>query len=137
MNDTVPAKPHPDMTAESRPYWEALLRHKLLLQRCAQCGRIRHYPRPLCDACHSFACEWVEASGEARVHSWMVAHHPYHPAFRQDLPYTLITADLAEGVRLLAPLRGAEPEALRLGQRLVLGFEDVDPGLTLPAFRLA
>jgi uncharacterized OB-fold protein len=67
----------------------------------------------------------------------MVAHHPYHPAFRQDLPYTLITADLAEGVRLLAPLRGAEPEALRLGQRLVLGFEDVDPGLTLPAFRLA
>jgi uncharacterized protein len=137
MSQPMPGKPRPEMTEDSRPYWEGLKRHKLLLQRCGACGRLRHYPRPLCDACHSFTCEWVEASGDARVHSWMVAHHPFHPSFRDDLPYTLVTADLAEGVRLLAPLHDARSEMLRPGRRLRVDFEDVDLDLTLPVFRLA
>jgi uncharacterized OB-fold protein len=97
---------------------------------------VRHYPRPLCDACHSFAVDWVEASGEATVHSWTVAHHPFHPAFRPELPYTLVTADLPEGVRLLAQLWGAGPEALRIGLPLRIGFEENGEGPTLPVFRL-
>lgn len=136
MHDALPPKPRPDWTADSRPYWESLVRHRLVLQRCAGCGRIRHYPRPLCDVCHSFAAEWVEASGDAVVHSWTVAYHPFHPAFRPELPYTLVTADLREGVRLLAQLRGAGPEALRPGVRLRLDYEDIDQDLTLPVFRL-
>jgi uncharacterized protein len=136
MGGARPAKPRPDWTPESRPYWEGLALHRLLLQRCADCGRIRHYPRPLCDGCLSFASDWVEASGEATVHSWTVAHHPFHPAFRAELPYTLVTADLPEGVRLLAQLRGAGPEVLRSGLRLRLDYEDIDLELTLPVFRL-
>jgi uncharacterized OB-fold protein len=66
-----------------------------------------------------------------------VAHHPFHPAFRAELPYTLVTADLPEGVRLVAQLRGAEAEALHLGRRLRLDYEDIDATLTLPVFRLA
>jgi uncharacterized OB-fold protein len=133
MSDTTtPPKPMPEPTAESRPYWDGLADHKLMLQRCADCGRVRHYPRPLCDACHSFAVEWVQAAGTASVHSWTVAHHPFHPGFRADLPYTLVTADLPEGVRLLAQLRGVGPEALRPGMPLRVGFEDNGQGLTLP-----
>jgi uncharacterized protein len=136
MTEAMPAKPRPEATEDSRPYWDGLRHHRLLLQRCADCHRLRHYPRPLCDACHSFACDWVEASGAASVHSWTVAHHAFHPAFRDDLPYALVTADLAEGVRLLAPLRGAGPEALRLGRPLRVDFEEVDADLILPVFRL-
>ncbi|MCB4821339.1 Zn-ribbon domain-containing OB-fold protein [Roseicella aerolata] len=132
----MPRKPVPEPSADSRPHWEGLAAGRLLLQRCGACGRVRHYPRPLCDSCHSFAVDWVEASGEAAVHSWTVAHHPFHPAFRPDLPYTLVTADLPEGVRLLAQLRGAGPEALRIGLPLRIGFEENGEGLTLPVFRL-
>ena len=133
----MPPKPSPEMTDDSRPYWAGLAKHKVLLQCCAQCGQVRHYPRPLCDACLSFAVSWVEASGEATVHSWMVAHHPFHPGFREDLPYTVVTADLPEGVRMVAQLRGAGPEALQPGARLRIGFEEVALDLTLPVFRLA
>jgi uncharacterized OB-fold protein len=136
MPDILPSKPIPEPSAESRPYWEGLAAHRLLLQRCARCGLVRHYPRPMCDACHSFAVEWVEASGKAVVHSWTVAHHPFHPGFKQELPYTLVTADLPEGVRLLAQLRGAGPEVMRIGLPLRVGFEDNGQGLTLPVFRL-
>ena len=67
------------------------------------------------------------------MHSWTVAHHAFHPAFKADLPYILITVDLPEGVRLMAPFRGAEA-ALRLELPVRLIFEDLSPDLTLPAF---
>lgn len=132
----LPPKPQPEPSEGSRPYWEGLVAHRLLLQRCAACGRVRHYPRPLCDACHSFEVEWIEASGEARVHSWTVAHHPFHPGFKAEPPYTLVTADLPEGVRMVAQLRGAGPEALRPGLPLRIGFEATREGLTLPVLHL-
>lgn len=137
MGDAIPPKPLPEPTPESRPHWAALQEGRFLLQRCTGCGRIRHYPRPLCEACHGFAHDWVEAAGKARVHSWTVAHHPFHPAFRADLPYVLVTADLPEGVRVLARLKDAGPEALQAGAPLRLSVEDRGDGQPLPVVRLA
>ncbi|GGC49361.1 hypothetical protein GCM10011504_29770 [Siccirubricoccus deserti] len=136
MSTAVPGRPMPEATPESRPYWEGLERQALMLQRCANCGLVRHYPRPMCDACQSMATDWVEASRDATVHSWTVAHHPFHPAFRAELPYVLVTADLPEGVRLLAQLRGGTAEALRPGLPLRVEFEANAEGLTLPVLRL-
>lgn len=135
MTDTP--KPMPEISPETRPYWDGLAAGRLLLQRCTGCGTIRHYPRPLCPACHSFDHDWVEASGTAAVHSWTVAHHPFHPAWRGAPPFALVTADLPEGVRILAPLRDAGPEALRIGAPLRIGIEDNGQGLALPVLRLA
>jgi uncharacterized OB-fold protein len=137
MSQTMPGKPMPDPSPEAKPYWDGLAQGRLMLQRCADCGRIRHYPRPMCDTCHSMVAEWVEASGEATVHSWTVAHHPFHAAFRAELPYVLVTADLAEGVRLLAQLRDAGAEVLRPGLPLRVGFEDNGEGLVLPVLHPA
>ena len=135
MITAMPTKPVPEPTPESRPYWEGLAEGRLMLQRCADCGRVRHYPRPLCDACHSFATDWVEASGAAVLHSWTVAHHPYHPAFRAEVPYVLATAELAEGVRMVAQLRDAATP--RLGMPLRIGFEPAGEGLVLPVLHPA
>ncbi|MBY0331255.1 MAG: OB-fold domain-containing protein [Acetobacteraceae bacterium] len=134
---TETPKPLPEISAETRPYWDGLAAGRLLLQRCTGCGAIRHYPRPLCPACHSFEHDWVEAAGTATVHSWTVAHHPFHPAWRGAPPFTLVTADLPEGVRILAPLHGAGPEALRIGAPLRIGIEDNGQGLCLPVLHPA
>lgn len=137
---TVP-RPEPDPDEGSRPYWEGLREHCLLLQRCTACGEVRHYPRPLCARCHAFEHDWVEACGRGRVHSWTVCHHAFHPAFRDDVPYVMITVDLEEGVRVQAPLRGGTAAALtgqmRIGTAVRIAFEDVSADLALPAFRLA
>jgi uncharacterized protein len=114
--------------------WRA---HELRLQRCSGCGRVRHYPRPLCPHCASFDCDWVRASGRGTVHSWTVAHHAFHPGFKRDLPYAILTVDLAEGVRLAAPLAGPADTPLALGLPVLLDFVDATPELTLPCFRLA
>ena len=108
----------------------------LRLQRCAACGTVRHYPRPVCPACHSMDCDWVEAAGTGKVHSWTVSHHAFHPSFKRDLPQTFVTVDLPEGVRLLAPLRGDDTE-LALGRAVTIGVEPLDDNWSIPVVRLA
>ena len=98
---TATPKPTPQISELSRPYWEAAAHGRLVLQCCGACGKIRHYPRLLCDTCYSDIVVWKDSSRRGKVHSWTVAHHAFHPAFVADLPYTLVTVDLDEGVRAL------------------------------------
>lgn len=108
MTET-PMKPTPPESELSRPYWEAASRGEFLIQQCASCGVPRHYPRLLCDQCYSDDVSWVAASGRGVIHSWTVAHHAFHPAFIADLPYTIVTVDLLEGVRALGRWTGDTP----------------------------
>ncbi len=132
MSDYTKLSPQP--TADTQPYWDGLNAHRLRLQRCADCGKVRHYPRPVCDACYSMRAEWFDASGRGRVHSWTTTHHAFHPGFKPDLPYTLLTVDLDEGVRMNAQLRGLDPAGLRIGLPVRVDFEPAIDGLTLPVF---
>ena len=122
----------PEPTADTQPYWDGLNEGRLRLQRCADCGKVRHYPRPMCDACYSMNVDWFDASGRGRVHSWTVTHHAFHPGFKADLPYALVTVDLEEGVRMNAQLRGLDPAELRIGLPVRVGYEKATEGLTLP-----
>ena len=119
MNQTI-ARPVPPPSALSAPYWEGAAAGRLMIQRCSGCGLLRHYPRLLCSSCYSTAVNWIEASGRAAIHSWTVAHHAYHPSFAADLPYTLLTVDLEEGVRALGRWRGGTPA---IGQKVSGRFE--------------
>jgi uncharacterized protein len=127
----------PSPTPETQPYWDGLLQGRLRLQRCADCGKIRHYPRPMCDACWSMNTDWVDASGIGTVHSWTITHYAFHPGFKGDLPYVLLTVDLPEGVRMNAQARGIDPSQLRVGLPVVVAFDPVKADLTLPVFKAA
>ncbi len=124
----------PQPSPDTQPYWDGLNAHVLRLQRCGDCGKVRHYPRPVCDGCYSMRVEWIDASGLGRVHSWTTTHHAFHPGFKAELPYTLVTVELDEGVRMNAQLRGIDVAALRVGLAVRVGFELATEGLTLPVF---
>jgi uncharacterized protein len=134
MADDGYGKPVPEPTRDSRPYWDALREGRLVIQQCAACGKLRHYPRPVCDACYSMDATWRAVSGRGRVHSWTVAHHPFHPGFKSELPYVLVTVDLDEGVRMLAQLRGVDLDTLRIGLPVAMTAERATDELTLPVF---
>lgn len=131
MSETL-TKPRPEITSDNRPYFDGLNEGRLMLQRCAACGKIRHYPRPVCDGCWSMQAEWVQASGLATVHSWTISHHPFHPGFKAELPYALVTVDLEEDVRLHARARDIDPATLRIGMPVRIGFERVTAEFSLP-----
>jgi uncharacterized protein len=124
----------PTPTPDTQPFWSGLKEHRLRLQRCTDCKKVRHYPRPMCDSCWSMNVEWIDASGLGTVHSWTITHYAFHPGFKGDLPYVLLTVDLPEGVRMNAQARNIDPATLGLGLRVKVGFERVTDELTLPFF---
>ena len=94
------------MTAHSAAYWAGARRGQLVLQRCAQCDTVRHYPRPMCPMCQSFDVATFESTRRGTVHSWTVTHHVFDASVTTDVPYALVTVDLDEGVRALARMSG-------------------------------
>jgi uncharacterized OB-fold protein len=130
-------KPAPVPDEISRPFWDGMAEGVLKIQRCIGCGKLRAYPRLVCDGCYSLESEWIRASGRGTVHSWTVAHHPFHPGFKEDLPYVLVVVDLEEGVRALGRLHGGAGEEMRLGLPVQLSVLRRPDGVTLPAFARA
>jgi uncharacterized OB-fold protein len=130
-------RPVPEFDDQSAAFWEAAARHELVLQRCASCKALRHPPVPMCARCNSFETEWVPASGRARVWSWVVAHKPVLPAFESVAPYSVVVAELEEGVRMIGRLLDVPNDEIREGMELVVDFEDVEDGVALPAWRRA
>ncbi len=130
-------KPLPEPTVDSQPFWDGLKERRILLQRCADCGELRHYPSPMCSSCHSMEVDWVEASGRGTVYSWTVTHHPFQIGFRGETPYILATVDLEEGVRMISQVLDAKPEDMKLGLPVETVFAPADEGFVLPFFRMA
>jgi uncharacterized OB-fold protein len=134
----APAKPRrlrPARGHDNAWWWEGLERGELLIQRCAECGRLRHPPRPMCGACQSTQWDSVPSSGEGAVHSFVVMHHPKVPGYEYPLVCALV--DLAEGTRLLSNLVGCEPGEVQIGMAVRASIESVDEELKLPLFRPA
>ena len=127
----------PEPTTDTKPFWDALHQGAFKLQRCVDCGKVRHYPRPVCDGCWSMNADWIDASGRGTIHSWTITHHPFHPGFKADLPLVLLTVDLEEGVRMQAQARGIAESDLRIGLPVKVGFNRVKNDLTLPVFEKA
>lgn len=129
-------RPLPQPTTRSAPFWDAAKRHQLVIQRCSACGIFRHYPQPMCRACHSLAHEWARASGRGEIYSYSVAHRAFHPWWKERVPYVIATIQLEEGVRILCDLPGVPLAEVAIGRRVEVCFEDVDERVTLPRFRL-
>ncbi len=135
MNASPESRLLPQPTEDSQSFWDALRSHRLDFQTCADCGAVRHYPRPVCPDCHSMAVSWTTASGRGTVHSWTVSHQAFHPAFADCLPLILATVDLEEGVRMNCRLDGVAVDDIEIGLPVEVAYEDVDEDLTLPFFR--
>ena len=117
-------KPQPRPSPESRPFWEGAKANNLLLPRCNACGRFWFPPSARCVHCLSSDFSWVESAGQGRIYSFVVFHRVYHPAFEQDVPYTVAIVELAEGPRVLANIVGTPPDDVRCDMRVRVVFEN-------------
>ena len=79
----------------------------------------------------------MRASGWGTVYSFTVTHQNQAPGFREELPYVLAIVELDEGVRMMTNVVGCAPDAVRVGMRVEVVFEDVTPEITLAKFRPA
>ncbi len=76
-------------------------------------------------------------SGRGRVFSYTIAQHAFVPALGTATPYNVVVVELddAPGARLVSNLVDTPPEAVRIGMRVALVWEEPSPGIVLPRFR--
>ncbi len=130
-------KPLPEITVESRPFWEGCRRHQFLLQRCRRCDVLQHYPRGVCAHCWSDDLAWQPASGRGRVHTFTVTHRTQARGFKDELPYVIAYVELEEGVQVMTNLIGGDPARVAIGMPVEVTFEDVNEEVSIPRFRPA
>jgi hypothetical protein len=130
----APERPLPTPTRESQPYWDGMREGRFLLQYCSSCGKVRHYPRPVCPHCFSMESEFKGAPLGGSLHAWTVCHHPFNFFFKASAPYIVALVDMDAGVRVNAQLHGIPEFELKIGRRVKLGFEPVNKEVTLPVF---
>jgi uncharacterized OB-fold protein len=137
MSATVIDKPVPTPPADALEFFEGAKHGRLMVQRCADCGRHRFIARRRCEACGSSRSAWVQASGRATLISYARVHQKFHPAFAAETPYPIATVELEEGPRLLTGLVGVEGKTLKAGMPLQVVFEAAGPEWKIPKFRPA
>jgi uncharacterized protein len=135
---TAPEKPsvreRPLINPDNQYFWDGVAEGKLLVQRCDDCGTLRHPSRPMCEKCQSFRWTAVESSGKGTVYSYVVVHHPPLPGFTP--PYAVVLVEFEEGFRVVMTAPGVQSDELRIG--VPVAFTTCRDGdFTYPSVRLA
>jgi len=140
-------RPVPVPDERSQGYWDAAADHALAVARCSVCDKFSIPPDVVCQHCHSTEPDFtfVPVSGRGVVRSWTVMHQSFVPGFDDLLPFVLVDVELEEQADLRTIGRLVDspemldgPDApLAIGARVVVAFEDLAPGVSVPAFSLA
>jgi uncharacterized OB-fold protein len=63
--------------------------------------------------------------------------HSYGSDWEKDVPYNVSIIELEEGVKMWSNVIGCSPDEVKIGEPVVLVYEDVTEEISLPKFRRA
>ncbi|MCW2918423.1 MAG: hypothetical protein JWN52_6491 [Actinomycetia bacterium] len=125
----------PAIGLDTQFFWDGVREGELRIQRCAECGVLRHPPGPMCPVCHATKRDHVVAVGRGEIYSYVVHHHPPVPG--RTPPFVVAVVDLEEGVRIVGNVIDCPPSEVRIGMPVELAFQKMDDELVLPQWRPA
>ncbi|MBV1688224.1 OB-fold domain-containing protein [Novosphingobium sp. G106] len=132
------SRPLPVPDEMSAPYWAACAEHVLTLPRCSDCREFTMPPDSTCPNCHSFDPRFTfePVSGAGKVRTWTVMRRSFLQGF--DTPFMLVDVQLDDQpkVRLIGRLLDGPETPVKAGDRVAVAFEDLAPGISVPAFTL-
>lgn len=129
----VPAKPLPEATPVSQPFWDGLAERKVRIQWSPSAGWV-FYPRTLAPGTLADDLEWREISGAGTLYTYTVAERPVAPPWTNEVPQFPAVVEWDEGPRFSTELVDADPSELRIGMRVEPVFCD-EGDVTLLRYR--
>lgn len=106
-----PDTPKPRITPTGRPFWDALAKGEVHIQRCGACHHYVFYPRTICPDCSSRDLAWTPVSGRGVLFTYTVTE----PGKGKRGGDILAIVELDEGVRMATTLVGIDPDAVQVG----------------------
>jgi hypothetical protein len=117
----------PRLDAYNRDFFTAGV---LALQQCARCTHVQHPPEDVCEACGSFELGRFVSEGNGRIESAAVVTQAVHPVLADRVPYAVVLVSVvdAPGILIAGNVVGKDPEAVAIGDRVRVVFEEArDP----------
>jgi uncharacterized OB-fold protein len=131
-------RPVPEPTPVSRPFWEALAQHRILVQYSPSLQRHVFYPRTLAPRSLADDLEWREIDGTGTLYTFTVARRPTGPPWAELVPQLLAVVQWDAGPRISTELVEVDPGDVRIGMRVRPVFYDLpETGITLLKYRPA
>jgi uncharacterized OB-fold protein/acyl dehydratase len=131
-----PTRIKPPMGRDNGWWWEKVASDDVIpIQRCTSCQKLRHPPRPMCDACGEQGFDSIAASGHATLTTFTIVHYPQFPGY--EYPMISIIVDLEEGERMASTLIDCAPDDVTIGMALQAVIHEDEDGFKIPFFRPA
>lgn len=103
---------------------------------CDTCRLAIHPPQVICPACQARSVSPQAVAGTGTVYTFTVNHQPWLPDMEVPFAIAVVDLDGAPGVRVTAPVATDDPDSIRIGQRMTIGFE-ASGDVWLPIWRPA
>ncbi|MEZ5140453.1 MAG: OB-fold domain-containing protein [Acidimicrobiales bacterium] len=128
----APFRVLPALDDDNRFFWTSGADGRLRFQRCQACGYWLHPPAPYCPSCGRREVAPEAVSGRGQVWSFTINHHPWDGSPE---PWNIVLVELDEqpGLRLTSNLIGVPDEAIEIGMRVRVAFDERD-GIFFPLF---
>lgn len=124
---------------DNKHFYAGWLEHRLLVNRCGDCGHWHQPPRPLCPQCWSFNVKAAPVSGRGTVHL-LIKLHQGIPApdvdYKQPHPVATVELDEQPGLRFSSTVVACPLDEVRIGMRVELAWID-RYGAPYPVFKPA
>jgi len=113
----------PRLDSDNRFFWTSGAAGELRLLRCQDCGTFIHPPRPVCRHCLSEKVAPEAVAGTGIVDTFTVNYQEWRPGL--EVPYVIarVAIDGAPGVYLTTNIVGCPVDAVQIGDRVRVKFE--------------
>jgi uncharacterized protein len=130
--------PLPEPTPVSRPFWDGLVRHRIMVQFSPSLDRYVFYPRSLAPGTLADDLEWREIDGGGTLYTYTVARRPTGPPWADAVPQLPAVVQWDAGPKFSTELVEIDPDDIRIGMRVRPVFYDLpEGGITLLRYRPA
>ena len=114
--------PSPIINPENQIFWQAAQKDRLVLKVCNSCKEVHYYPRTICPHCGGNDTAWLDSEGVGEIYSFTVMRRGV------EVPFAMAYVRLEEGISLLTHLYNCDFDAIRIGQKVRVVFQETQDG---------
>ena len=103
-------------------FYKFVSEKRLMAAKCNECETVLLPPKPMCTRCLSTNLRWIELEGSGKLVSYTIIHVAPEQ-FQSLAPYIVGIVEFERGLRLPGIIRDVNPEAIRVGMNLKIGFD--------------
>jgi uncharacterized OB-fold protein len=137
MNDaSAPSPPPRGLPATDLytvPYWTGGAKGQLLIVTCKYCAYLVHPPTSFCPRCECRNVAPAPVSGRGTIESFTINYKQWMPGLPVPYVVALVALEEQPEVRLPTNIVGCHTEAVRLGMKVKVSFEQAED-LWIPLF---